>query len=277
MEAIINTLQATLNQTNLHFTDKQVTWLLNHVGALYPAIRDDLVYQLLGRGLESQAFTDSQKQQIIQPILKEHWLFKSIEEPTNDRVFLRSFTALLTTEILLSDTTHPWLTDTTRNQLFDDALTYLVREHDQRGFVRNKGWAHAIAHGSDLLGVAWCHPQFPISQSSRALSAIQTVVQRQNRVFFADEEARLAHPLIMALTAHKLTDNELCIWLQTTNQLLIKELNSTDLTSIYREHNWLRLIHHLYFWLPAKNIGRLIIEQISHQYYDKNGYLDFNS
>ncbi|USZ60872.1 DUF2785 domain-containing protein [Lactiplantibacillus plantarum] len=102
MEAIINTLQATLNQTNLHFTDKQVTWLLNHVGALDPAIRDDLVYQLLGRGLESQAFTDSQKQQIIQPILKEHWLFKSIEEPTNDRVFLRSFTALLTTEILLS-------------------------------------------------------------------------------------------------------------------------------------------------------------------------------
>lgn len=268
-----SSLNSLLTQTTLTFTNPQVETLLAHVGDLNPEIRDDLVYTLLARGLDENGLTPLQKQLISQRLIQKRWLFREINQPQNDTVFLRTFTALLTAEVLDSDRKSPWLSDANRQQFFQDALHYLSQEHDERGLVLHKGWAHGIAHGSDLLGAACRHPQFTQGQTKQALSVLQQVLLRQTRVFTFDEEPRLAHPLIFAQQHGTLTEPALTTWLMDTNTQLWQNFSFDDAVADARLHNWLSFCHHLYFWLPNDSPNRQVITDLSVQYYRKYGYL----
>lgn len=256
----------------LQFTDDQLNWLLAHIGDLNPEIRDTTVYTLLSRGLTEDSFTTQQKQTILRTVLTQNGLFKNIEQPANDDVFCRTFTALLIAEILASDSRNPWLTEPQRQLFFNDALSYLPQELDQRGFVANKGWAHGIAHGSDLLDAAWCHPNFSAPQSQQALLVIASVFKRQSGFFIADEEPRLAIPIVHAMASQHLSENTLTNWLQATNNHLWTDFSFDDLAADARLHNWLSFLHHLYFLLPETSINRPIITHLSTQYYQRYGY-----
>lgn len=81
-----------------------------------------------------------------------------IGEDGTDTVFRRSFSALMLT-VCLDRAVSPATTE--RAGVSHDAVLrwgdrlagWLVRERDLRGYVPGKGWAHAIAHGADALGM----------------------------------------------------------------------------------------------------------------------------
>ncbi|WP_143462636.1 DUF2785 domain-containing protein [Levilactobacillus enshiensis] len=257
---------------DLSFTDDQVNLLLAHVGDLDPTIRDATVFTLFARGLAEDAFTPDQCQTIANNLLNKRGLFTAIDQLNNDTVFQRTFTALLTAAVLDNDAHHAWLAAATRTQFFNDALTYLVREHDQRGWVPAKGRAHGVAHGSDLLASAWQHSQFPLAQTPMALAAIATVFTRQTMPFQFDEEPRLAMPLIQALRVDHLTIPQLNDWLTATDHRLWIGF-SFDRGPAARLHNWLSFCHHLYFLLPEETTTQEVIATLSHHYYQVNGYV----
>lgn len=256
-----------------HFTDAQVTILLDHLGDLDPTIRDQTVYTLLARGFEEQAFSPTQRQQISQFLITRRTLFTGIHQPPSNAVFCRTFTALLTALVLTDDAQTPWLTAPNRNQLFTDALTYLPTERDTRGWVPTFGWAHGIAHGSDLLGAAWSHPQFSIDLTPTALAALQVVLQRQITIFSNDEEPRLANTLVRAMAAHHLSATDLITWLNATDQLLWTNFSFDDRPATARLHNWLSVLHHLYLLLPAETAVHKTLKTLSRHYYHVNGYV----
>ncbi|MFC6260112.1 DUF2785 domain-containing protein [Levilactobacillus fujinensis] len=266
-------LQQLAKAPALSFTDDQVQLLLAHVGDLDPTIRDDTVYTLFARGLDEDAFTHLQCQAIANNLMTKRGLFTAIDQPTNDAVFQRTFSALLTAAVLDSDAQQPWLPAEDRDQFFNDALTYLIRERDQRGWVPDKGWAHGVAHGSDLLGYAWQHPQFPLSQTPAALVTLATVFSRQTAPFQFDEEPRLAMPLIQAKRVDHLTTQQLNDWLTATDQRLWRNF-SFDREPAARLHNWLSFLHHLYFLLPGEATTQQLITTLSHHYYQVNGYVN---
>lgn len=270
--AIVIQLRNKLTQSPLTLTDSQVTYLLDHLGDLNPQIRDDLGATLLSRGFAEQVLTPAQRHKIVQFLLQRRSLFQDIDFPGTNAVFTRTFTALLTAEVLDSDREHPWLAPIAQQRFIEDALTYLDREQDTRGYVPHKGWAHGIAHGSDLLGAAWQHPQFSPQQSVQALQLLRHVIRRQTRPFQFDEEPRLAHPLILALASHHLSDSTLTTWLQGTDEILWQHFSFDDLAADARLHNWLSLLHHLYFWLPVTDPNRGVIETLSRSYYRQYGY-----
>lgn len=260
-------------QQPLSLTDQEVALLLANLGNCHADIRDQTVFTLLARGFEEQALTANQQKQVLHFLLHSRSLFAHIDSPQTNAIFLRSFTALVTGLVLTSDVDHPWLPATCRLQLFNDALTYLARERDARGWVAGCGWAHGIAHGADLLGTAWSHPRFPVTQTPLALRALSQVFQRQQAVFTADEEPRLAFSIIRALHAQKLTATTLITWLTETDARLWQNFSDADLTAIARRHNWLVFLQHLYFFLPANHPAQLTITAIFHDYYQRNGYL----
>ncbi|EGF48112.1 hypothetical protein AAULR_02919, partial [Lacticaseibacillus rhamnosus MTCC 5462] len=55
-----------------------------------------------------------------------------------------------------------------------------------------KGWAHAVAHGSDLASAAVTHPKVTPAQIKQALAIIPNILSRQKTPFLDDEEERLA-------------------------------------------------------------------------------------
>ncbi len=54
----------------------------------------------------------------------------------------------------------------------DRVASWYVREQDHRGFVEGKGWAHAIAHGADAIGVLARSPHFGVNELTVLLDLI---------------------------------------------------------------------------------------------------------
>lgn len=73
-------------------------------------------------------------------------------ESDTDTVFRRSFSALVLGSCLDRDNTAHLLPVDHVVAWAESALTWYTRERDLRGYVPGKGWAHAVAHGADLLG-----------------------------------------------------------------------------------------------------------------------------
>ncbi len=72
------------------------------------------------------------------------------------------------------------------------SVDYILREKDYQGFVEGKGWAHAVAHGADLLTSVVVHPGtdserlFPIY-----LEGIKTCIGQEDGVYTDNEDERL--------------------------------------------------------------------------------------
>ncbi len=78
-------------------------------------------------------------------------------EQGDDRVFLRAFSALILGAVIrheqhCAETGKPFLTAQEVAGWREQSLAGLLAERDLRGYVFEKGWAHALAHGADLLG-----------------------------------------------------------------------------------------------------------------------------
>ena len=46
----------------------------------------------------------------------------------------------------------------------DRVASWYLREQDVRGYVPGKGWAHAIAHGADAIGILAQSPHFATNE-----------------------------------------------------------------------------------------------------------------
>jgi uncharacterized protein DUF2785 len=80
-------------------------------------------------------------------------LTQGLGESDTDSVFRRSFSALVLAECVARDNAESLLPPARLLAWGDRVAGWLVRERDVRGFVSGKGWAHAVAHGADAIGV----------------------------------------------------------------------------------------------------------------------------
>lgn len=135
-----NELAALSVQENItSFTSEQLMWMLEHLGDEDGAVRDELVVALFARGFEEHILTDKQKKQIIQYLIDNNCLFQAINEKS-DKVYLRSFTALLISIILEDDAVTRFLNSKQVAYFFKLANTYTSTEKDFRGYDPNNGW-----------------------------------------------------------------------------------------------------------------------------------------
>jgi hypothetical protein len=74
-------------------------------------------------------------------------------EDGTDSVFRRSFSALILAECLARTNVHHLLPGGKVLEWGDRIATWFLREQDTRGWVPGKGWAHAVAHGADAIGI----------------------------------------------------------------------------------------------------------------------------
>ncbi|BDR58932.1 DUF2785 domain-containing protein [Xylocopilactobacillus apicola] len=229
----------------LTFSNQQVEWLIDHLGDLDGNIRDRLTYTLMGRGFMAHVFTMEQKQYITHTVIDENLLFKDIDKPQNDQVFLRTFIALLGALILESDAEEEFLSSNDRNTWFNWAIEYLKLENDWRGFIPGNGWAHAVAHGSDLLASAVSHPDF--FRFDDALEVVKNVLRRITDGFKDDEEERLAMVIISAYD--KLALQDLKSYLLETDQEIWNH-NSGSNADYYCKTTWKRILTTIYFLQP---------------------------
>ena len=257
----------------LRFTNNQCIWLLDHVGDPNSKIRDQLVYSLFARGFQTPGFTKHQKKLLADLATQRAQLFDGIDNPQSDKVFTRTFTALLGALFLDTDAREPFLTIKQRNTWLDWAINYLRLEQDWRGFIPEKGWAHAVAHGSDLASAAVAHPKVIPAQIKQALAIIPNILSWQKTPFLDDEKERLATIIQTASRSPQVQLKQITSVLAKTDQQRWADYdqNPSNLSAYYRLSAWKRILTSLYFIAPP--LRPEVLPSIE-RYFRKMGYTE---
>lgn len=257
-----------LPKNQLSFTDQHVYILLNNLGSIDPHLRDNLSYSLLARGFQENSFNKEQLRMIIDFFINKKTLFHQITEPENDAVFLRTFTALLGALILAMDSDQTILTNDERQTIFNWSIAYLELEKDYRSFVKNKGWAHSIAHGSDFLAATLRHPKFIIQDQIDLLNLIRTIFNNMQITFVDDEEKRLAYAFFQGLKTQKFSTSTFIEFINEFNTERYQKLANDNLLGWHQLSTWLAILQSWYFLLEKRPELQVPIANLIEKYYD---------
>ncbi|HXU32897.1 MAG TPA: DUF2785 domain-containing protein [Thermoanaerobaculia bacterium] len=159
-----------------------------------PDLRDDLAYSIPAAWIERGLFDAEAERRLV--ALWTGQLSAGLSEPGDDRVLLRSYSALGLSNLAERDLAAPFLGAEGHRALLDAALAYLAGERDLRGYDREKGWYHATAHTADLLKFLSRSPHLRREDAARVLAAIEarldTAGEILGQAFAWGESERLA-------------------------------------------------------------------------------------
>jgi Protein of unknown function (DUF2785) len=176
--------------------------LLAYLGSPDPLLRDKYAYMILAHWLVRGVIPPDSMRTMIKSLLPN--LKKGLGEQGTDSVFLRSFSAL----VLATVNKNPYLDDVFVRNLLTEALAYLDKEKDLRGYVEKIGWVHATAHTADLLLVLARSRHLDGNNLAHLLYGIADKMKRQTGyIFVHEEDDRLARAALIALLRPEVTDS----------------------------------------------------------------------
>lgn len=200
-----------------------IQFMLKNIGNPDGYLRDNLIYRGFCELILIGKFTEEQLVTILKTCLDDEHLYLNITHyGLSDDVFTRSFSALVITLILGKDREKRSLPEERIVETIHRSIHYLFLESDYRGFINTKGWAHAVAHGSDLLTEAIRHPLMMDSQLlCNALQSLKNCLHTEYALIDEEEERML--PVIDALLEKGLTDEQLVTWLKELHSMQIED------------------------------------------------------
>lgn len=180
------------------------------LGSPDPDIRDATAYPVLATWIERGVFDD------LLGGLGDGMLAGlgvGIGESGTDTVFRRSFSVLVLAECLMRDHTAGLLPQRKLLEWADGIAAWYLRERDLRAFVPGKGWAHAIAHGADAIGVLGRRDAFGEPELTVLLEVLADRMLIPGAPWAAGEPDRLAMAAMEILRRDEVPLPELETWL----------------------------------------------------------------
>lgn len=167
--------------------------LLHCLSERDPKLRDQLGFDTLSAWLRGGHLGVSARQRL--------WSELDALWQAEDNGVRRSFILLTLAELARTDRVSPWLSDSERLRLLEQALERVRQWTDYRDFDDTVGWRHGVAHGADLLLQLALHPQRSPAEQARILAVLgQHVLAGGQLAYQAGEGTRLARASWVALT-----------------------------------------------------------------------------
>lgn len=186
--------------------------LLAYLGSTDPELRDVFAYPILEHWIHGGQCSAGEVRTMAAQL--EGNLTAGVGEQGTDSVFLRSFSALTLAEIVYEDNQHPFLAEAEVRHLLERALAYLPAERDLRGYVPGPGWAHAVAHGADLLWVLAQNRYLGAADLERVMEAIATKAAPAGaHIYLFNDDQRLVRAVLGVLQRDLLPLSFLSTWL----------------------------------------------------------------
>jgi Protein of unknown function (DUF2785) len=143
--------------------------LTTMLGSPDPTERDEIAYPILATWIAEGVYDD------LLAGLGDGMaagLTQGLGEADTPSVFRRSFSALVLAECVARDNAEALLPPGKILEWGDRLTGWLVRERDVRGFVPGQGWAHAVAHGADAVGVLAESSHFGLTELTVLLDVV---------------------------------------------------------------------------------------------------------
>lgn len=244
-------------QNEYRVADESDVWpltlqMMQFLGSPDPELRDKLICSTLYQWTELY-FDAQQLTTLLDIALDDAHLFYGLGEQETDSVFTRTFSSLAIAAFIYRHLTQPYLTPPAVAAAQRRMLAYLSQERDLRGYVPEKGWAHAVAHAADALSQLALCPELENKDLLDMLRVIRETMARATTVFVDDEDERLVRAVFNTLKRQLLSKEEIAQW--------IADFATFELPPTYREwfhkrtnlKHFLRSLHFeaLYQEMPA--------------------------
>ncbi|PHE58514.1 DUF2785 domain-containing protein [Bacillus pseudomycoides] len=197
--------------------------MLQHIGTPDSYLRDKLIYTTFWHLIINDHITQTQLQHLLSQSISEQYLFYKITTEDKDAVFTRSFTTLLIALIINADTKHNFLSPSDILDVKDKLILYMNQEHDFRGYVNDRGWAHSIAHVSDTFEALVKNPKLEPSYYPEILQTLLDKINVHTIYYKYEEDERIVYPIV-AMLQNGLEEKELISSLHSlVNQLQVQK------------------------------------------------------
>ena len=230
--------------------------MLTQIGNPNSYLRDKLIYQSFGKMIVSNQLNLEEIQNLLETVVQEDYLFHGIGESGTDSVFARTFSSLVIAEIIEYDIEKRIVNPDLVLHVVNKVIHYMMEEKDTRGFVDGKGWAHAIAHGADVLNALAKHPLLKKEDISRILHAVQHSLLR--KVDYLDEEEERLAKIIASLIKHQDAEADIRIWIEELTGMVETQMaeNKGSLDSYHVKRTVKNFLKSVYVILNSKGIGK---------------------
>ncbi len=189
--------------------------MLQHIGNPDPELRDTLVYYTLATWISRGAFDLGELRTLLHTALDDEHLFYRIGEEDSDSIFTRSFSVLLLPPVLGMHCKKAFLRRDEIYYVWQKLKDYLLNERDLRGYVRGKGWVHAVAHTADALAELALCSETTKEMLTEMLGAITKVASTEKSVYTHGEDERLSFTIVNIFKRSELTTEEKVGWLES--------------------------------------------------------------
>lgn len=211
-------------------------------------LRDTLSFTLMDHLIEEGLLTLGERVAVLKAALDDRHLFAGIGEIGTDSVFQRSFSVLVVPMVLGPDLGAGELPEDLVVWALDRVLAYARAERDWRGYVADKGWAHAVAHMADALWIAGRHPKTPVTRVPDVLSAIHHLATIPYPLGYLEDD-RLAFAAYQLVESGRLSADAVQAWLDRFQRLTGPDDQAETLGGANAEH----FLRSLYFRFRAKD------------------------
>ncbi|HEY7415166.1 MAG TPA: DUF2785 domain-containing protein [Ktedonobacteraceae bacterium] len=238
--------------------------LLSNLSSTDEELRDELSYMLLARGVLAKRLLNSEQlEKLLLTVLDENHLFYGIGDKGTDTVFMRSFSNLIIAAILYTDAREPMLAPDLIAQTREALLRYAQSEHDWRGYVAGKGWAHAMAHLADALDECAQHPATTSADREKLLTLLSGLVKIADPLYH-EEDMRLATVVYHIILGKQVSDSFLVRWLDSC--FVERDAVVTTWVAATNPRNFLRSLYFLILWgSVAMSLADRIVELLRKQ------------
>lgn len=185
--------------------------LLPCLGAANSELRDTYGYGLYTYWLRSDRLSIETRSFLL------HALTDNLDAPNS---LLRSFSALILSELLRADAMESFIPADTRAVLFEQTRLALAAESDYRGLDAELGWVHPIAHMADVLWRFALHPAFSATEARGILELVRTEAATVETAFHSNEGDRLARVIAVLIRTEVLGEQDIVNWLAGFEQRL---------------------------------------------------------
>ncbi|SDJ15845.1 DUF2785 domain-containing protein [Salimicrobium halophilum] len=184
------------------------------LGSTDAELRDELGYETLLKLLVHKNYLNGHElKRLLQYAISDNMLLHDIGRENEDSVFLRSFSALLVTLLLHRDNQDEYLSKAEYDEVVHRIVDYCEKERDFRGFVPEKGWAHAPAHISDAIDECVKSRYVDIEVCRSLWEGLKNLLLHAPFVYSCEEDERMAIPMLAMLDQNHVTLPTLRTWL----------------------------------------------------------------
>lgn len=246
--ALISTLnqRITTDGAQMQISDAELDTLLQHIVSPNTQIRDKGIFNLFNRLLRKHLLTPDQVIWVKDRLISDDYLFAHILEPENDAVFLRSFSVMFLAGILYANRTHyHLLTEAELIAIELKLMAYAVIELDSRGYVADKGWAHALTHIINVWAELNETPELQRADKMLLLAVVMQAYRFSDNALAYGEDSHLANVLIQLMAKHAIYVEYCLLLLQDWQKSLLTIVPEDSIAFWNRWYNRNRFLQSL--------------------------------